>query len=103
MEYEDHVRTCADCGAALVADIELARAGITPPDPKEEPRGYREPAVLAAAEEEQASRARAARVDVLTGACFLALGLMLAFATSYLALLPVGYGVVRLLRGLDRR
>jgi hypothetical protein len=52
VQYQDHVTTCADCGAALVDDIEVARAGVAPENRHAEPRGYREPAILAAAAEE---------------------------------------------------
>jgi len=111
VEYEDHVVTCADCGAALVDDLEVARTGIAPLGPATEPRGYREPAILAAAADEAEARARAARVDIVTGVCFLALSVLLMIATvrrtaeGYafaLALLPLGFGLVRLLRGLGR-
>jgi hypothetical protein len=109
VEYEDRVTTCADCGAALVDDFALAREGVAPDIPANEPRGYREPANLAAVEDEEERRARAARNDVVTGVCFLALSVLLMFATVRrtaegvaftLALLPLGFGVVRLLRGL---
>jgi hypothetical protein len=94
----------------LVDDFAVARDGIAPENPAAEPRGYREP-ILAAAADEEESRARAARVDVVTGVCFLALSVLLMFATvrhtseGYaftVALLPLGYGLVRLLRGLGR-
>jgi hypothetical protein len=112
VEYQDHVKTCADCGAALVDDFAVARDGIAPENPAVEPRGYREPAILAAVAEEEEARARAARVDVITGVCFLALSVLLMVATvrhtseGYaftVALLPLGYGLVRLLRGLGRK
>ena len=112
VEYQDHVTTCADCGAALVDDIEVARTGIAPESPVVEPRGYREPAIFAAAAAEGEAKARAARMDVVTGVCFLVLSVLLMFATvrrtaeGYaftLALLPLGYGLVRLLRGLGRK
>jgi hypothetical protein len=112
VEYQDHVKTCADCGAALVDDFAVARDGIAPETPTAEPRGYREPAILAAATDEEEARARAARVDVITGVCFLALSVLLMVAAvpraaeSFafpMALLPLGYGLVRLLRGLGRK
>jgi hypothetical protein len=112
VEYEDHVVTCADCGAALVDDRAVARAGIAPADRTAEPRGYREPAILAAVADEEEARARAARVDLITGVCFLVLSVLLMIATvrrnsasvSFtFALLPLGYGLVRLLRGLGRK
>jgi hypothetical protein len=112
VEYEDHVVTCADCGTALVDDLQVARAGITPEDRTAEPRGYREPAILAAAVDEENARARAARVDVITGVTFLVLSVLLMIATARrtaagisftFALLPLGYGLVRLLRGLGRK
>src|SRR5215472_14948570 len=82
VEYEDHVVTCADCGTALVDDLAVARAGIAPEDPTAEPRGYREPAILASVAADEESRARAARVDVVTGVCFLVLGVLLMFAAG---------------------
>jgi len=109
VEYEHHVVTCADCGTALVDDRSVARAGIAPVDPTTEPRGYREPAILASAAAAAESRARAARVDVVTGVCFLVLGVLLMFAAGQRAstgisfvfcALPLGYGLVRLLRGV---
>jgi hypothetical protein len=112
VEYEDHVVRCADCGAALVDDLDVARTGIAPENPSAEPRGYREPAILASAAEEEEARARAARVDIVTGVSFLGLSVLLMFATIQrtaegiafmLALLPLGYGLVRLLRGLGRK
>jgi hypothetical protein len=109
VEYHDYVTKCTDCGAALVDDLDVARTGIAPESCATEPRGYREPAILAAANEEQEARAREARVDVLTGVCFLALGVMLLLGGAssrlpfVLVTLPLGYGLVRLLRGLGRR
>jgi hypothetical protein len=112
VEYEDHVVTCADCGTDLVDDLQVARAGITPEDRTAEPRGYREPAILAAAVDDENARARAARVDVITGVTFLVLSVLLMIATARrtaagisftFALLPLGYGLVRLLRGLGRK
>jgi hypothetical protein len=112
VEYEDHVVTCADCGAALVDDLAVARAGTAPAERSAEPRGYREPAILAAVADQEEGRARAARADVITGVCFLALSVLLMFTTARrtaagvsftFALLPLGYGLVRLLRGLGRK
>lgn len=112
VEYEAHVTTCADCGAALVDDLQVAREGVAPEVPSDEPRGYREPALLATVAADEERRARAARADVITGVFFLALSVLLMFATiqrtstgtSFLfALLPLGYGLVRLLRGLGRK
>lgn len=109
VEYEDHVTTCADCGAALVDDRAVARDGIAPESRAAEPRGYREPAILAAAIDEEEARARAARIDVVTGVCFLVLGVLLFFAAGrhastgvsfVFSALPLGYGLVRLLRGI---
>lgn len=111
VEYEDHVATCADCGAPLVDDRQVAREGIAPDTPTAEPRGYREPAILATGVADEERRTRAARVDVITGVVFLALSVLLMFATIQrtstgvsftFALLPLGYGLVRLLRGLGR-
>lgn len=108
VEYEGHVNTCADCGALLVDDIGVARDGIAPEKRDAGPRGYREPAILAAAASEEDTRARAARADVWTGVWFLALSVMLMIAgvssraPFVLSLLPLGYGLVRLLRGLGR-
>lgn len=111
VEYEDHVTTCVDCGTGLVDDVAVARSGIAPENPAAEPRGYREPAILAAVVNEEEGRARAARVDVVTGVCFLVLGVLLMFAAGHrgssavsfvFSALPLGYGLVRLLRGLGR-
>jgi hypothetical protein len=112
VEYEDHVVTCADCGTALVDDLAIARAGMAPEDPTAEPRGYREPAILASTAAEEEIRARAARVDVVTGVSFLVLGVLLMFAAGQHAstgisfvfcALPLGYGLVRLLRGVGTK
>lgn len=112
VEYEDHVKVCADCGAGLVDDLAVARSGIAPENPCAEPRGYREPATLAALVDEEEASARAARVDVVTGVCFLVLGVLLFFAAGQhnssavsfvFSALPLGYGLVRLLRGLGRK
>lgn len=111
VEYEDHVGTCADCGTALVDDRAVARAGISPEDSNLAPRGYREPATLASVAADEERRARAARVDVVTGVCFLVLGVLLMFAAGQrgssgfsfvFCALPLGYGLVRLLRGVGR-
>jgi hypothetical protein len=112
VEYEDHVRTCADCGVALVDDRAVAHAGIAPEGPVAEPRGYRVPAILASVAADVERRARAERVDVVTGVCFLVLGVVLFFAAGQrgstgisfvFCALPLGYGLVRLLRGLGHR
>ena len=111
VEYQDHVTRCADCGTGLVDDVTVARAGVAPANRTAEPRGYREPAILTAVLNDEEARARAARIDVVTGVSFLVLGVLLLFAAGHhgtsavnfvFSALPLGYGLVRLLRGLGR-
>jgi hypothetical protein len=103
-EYLDHVATCADCGAALVAErgslVQLPSSTLTQGDP------------TGSEETPESLRDRQATLDVRTGVFGILAGLAITFGTimfptvsgtSLLAWGPIAYGVFRLVRGLERR
>jgi hypothetical protein len=101
-EYLDRVVACADCGAELVA-APGAMVQV-PAAPATHEAG-------AEAEDEDAQQ-RQARSDVLTGVFGILAGAAITFGTmvfptergtSLFAWGPIGYGVYRLFRGLERR
>jgi hypothetical protein len=109
-EFVDRVDVCSDCGTVLVAEVDVAVAGL--PRPAEEPHGYRDPAAHVAVDDPDAARAKAAEVDVGCGILLIALGVLVPVVTYVVALaagggrwffslLPLGYGAYRLNRGLS--
>jgi len=111
-EYLDRIRVCADCGMDLVDDVALAQAGVAPAARTEE-RGYREHAAGPVQDDPEA-RAKAARVDIATGAVLIGLSVVVSIVTYlaavsagggkwFVTFVPLFYGFYRLTRGLGQR
>ncbi|AUX40549.1 uncharacterized protein SOCE26_019500 [Sorangium cellulosum] len=105
-EFLDHVSSCSDCKTPLVDSEREAIEGIAPPsgDPYRGPAGRTTAAVV--------RRHRPGGNDVAIGAALLLVGLWFtgltymngsSHGTYIVALGPMIYGAIRLLRGLRER
>ncbi len=103
-EFRDDILVCSDCRVALVAEPETFLT-------RDQARELLQQAVADSGETVEETVERRSRMDVVTGAFCVLVGLAVTAATYRMALPggvymvawgPMVFGIMRLVRGLDR-